>query len=148
MADIRHRIGITAPVADVYEQLTTIEGLEGWWTETVEGAPEVGDTLAFYFRNRDRRAVMEVRGLVPGAHVAWRCVDGPDEWVGTNIDFDLHPAGDETVVMFTHSDWREPVEFMHHCSTKWGYFLLGLKDRMEGGTAAPHPHDRLISAWG
>jgi hypothetical protein len=148
MADIRHRIGIKAPVADVYEQLATIEGLEGWWTDTVEGGPEVGDTLAFYFHNRARKAVMEVCGLVPDAHVTWRCVEGPDEWIGTTIDFDLRRQGDETVVMFTHADWREPVEFMHHCTTKWGYFLLGLKDGMEGGTAPAHPNDQLISAWG
>ena len=148
MADIRHRIGINAPAATVYDQLATVEGLEGWWTDTIEGASEVGDKLTFYFRSRDRKAVMEVVELVPDAHVTWRCVDGPEEWIDTNIEFDLRAAGDETVVMFTHGDWREPVEFMHHCSTKWGYFLLGLKDRLEGGAAAPHPHDRLISSWG
>ena len=57
------------------------------------------------------------------------------------------PTG-ETVLLFTHADWREPVEFMHHCSTKWAYFLLGLKAGFEGGSATPYPGDMAISRWG
>ena len=56
--------------------------------------------------------------------------------------------GGETVLLFTHADWREPVEFMHHCSTKWAYFLLGLKAGLEGGPATPYPQDMAISSWG
>jgi hypothetical protein len=52
------------------------------------------------------------------------------------------------VVLFTHAGWREPVEFMHHCSTKWAYFLLGLKAGLEGGPATPYPEDMAISSWG
>jgi hypothetical protein len=35
-------------------------------------------------------------------------------------------------LLFTHAEWREPDEFIHHCSTKWAYFLLGLKAWLEG----------------
>jgi uncharacterized protein YndB with AHSA1/START domain len=45
MADIRHRVGIAAPPARVYEALTTTEGLSGWWTRIVEGDPTHGGTL-------------------------------------------------------------------------------------------------------
>ena len=41
---------------------------------------------------------------------------------------DLKDGDGETVVLFTHADWREPVEFMHHCSTKWATFLIGLRN--------------------
>ena len=37
---------------------------------------------------------------------------------------------------------------MHHCSTKWAYFLLGLKSGLEGGAATPYPGDMAISTWG
>jgi hypothetical protein len=30
--------------------------------------------------------------------------------------------------VFKHANWKEPVEFMHHCSTKWATFLLNLRD--------------------
>ena len=34
-----------------------------------------------------------------------------------------------------------PVEFMHHCSTKWAVFLLGLRNWVERGEGRPHPQD-------
>ena len=34
---------------------------------------------------------------------------------------------------------------MSHCSTKWGYFLLGLKSLLEGGEAHPSPRDLALS---
>jgi hypothetical protein len=41
---------------------------------------------------------------------------------------------------------HEITEFMHHCSTKWGYHLLGLKAGLEGGQATPFPDDIHLSA--
>lgn len=86
--------------------------------------------------------------LEPPARVQWSCVDGPEEWKGTTLTFECKPSGDETALLFTQAGWAEPVEFMHHCSTKWGYFLLGLKEGFEGGKATPWPDDEPISSWG
>jgi uncharacterized protein YndB with AHSA1/START domain len=146
MDDIRHRVGINARIADVYEALATPEGTGRWWTRDVEGDAAVGGQLVFRF-GPERGAVMELVELTPN-RVVWRCVKGPDEWIGTTVTFDLQANGDETIVLFTHAGWREPVEFMHHCSTKWGYFLLSLKHGLEGGTATPWPDDELVSSWG
>jgi hypothetical protein len=55
-------------------------------------------------------------------------------------------TAEETILLFTHAGWREPSEFMHHCSTKWAYFLLGLKRSFEGGMATPYPDDMAISS--
>jgi len=148
MADIRHRVGIAAPPARVFEALSTTEGLAGWWTQDVDGDPNQGGTLRFFFGTAEPTASMEVVDVTPDAHVGWRCVQGPDEWFGTTLDFDLRAAHDETVVLFTHGGWSEPVEFLHHCSTKWAYFLLGLKASLEGGKAKPFPVDAKISSWG
>jgi len=73
--------------------------------------------------------------------VEWRCVGGPAEWVGTSVTFDLTAHEDETVVMFAHSNWREPGEFMAHCSARWAYFLISLKLLVETGTGTPFPED-------
>jgi len=61
--------------------------------------------------------------------------------------FDLRQDGDYTTVLFAHRGWREPAEFMHHCSTKWAGFLLSLKALVETGTGAPAPRDVRISDW-
>jgi uncharacterized protein YndB with AHSA1/START domain len=148
MADIRHRVGISAPREQVYAALATREGLSGWWTRDTAGGDAVGSKLEFFFGQPEPGGVMEVVELVPGQRVAWRCVQGPDEWVDTVLSFDLSESGGETVVMFAHADWREPAEFMHHCSTKWAYFLLGMKTGLEGGSATPYPEGMAISSWG
>ena len=146
MADIRHRVGISAPAAKVYQAVATKDGLAGWWTRDVRGDASEGAEPLFYFGSPDPAAVMAVTSLDPDRHVGWRCVRGPEDWVGTNFSFQLEPTPEETVLLFTNADWREPVEFMHHCSTKWGYHLLGLKAGLEGGKATPFPDDIALSA--
>jgi hypothetical protein len=51
------------------------------------------------------------------------------------------------VVMFKHQGWKEPVDFMHHCSTKWATYLMSLKALVETGEGAPSPHDVKIDSW-
>ncbi|MGO9458269.1 MAG: SRPBCC family protein [Acidimicrobiales bacterium] len=148
MADIRHRVGIEAPQESVYRAVATSDGLRTWWTRRVEGDPSVGGSLDFFFGNPEPSAVMKVVELSPPHCVVWRCVGGPDEWVGTHVTFDVKRNQDESALVFTHGDWREPVEFMHHCSTKWAYFLLGLKASLEGARGTPFPEDVRISSWG
>lgn len=149
MVDILHRVGISAPAARVYESFTTIEGLSRWWTSDLTGDPRPGGRIEFRFGGPDRRIVMDVVSATPDTQVVWRGVEGgPAEWVDTTLTFDLEASGDETVLRFTHAGWREPVEFMAHCSTKWAYFLLGLKAGFEGGKATPFPDDEHISSWG
>ena len=90
---------------------------------------------------------MSVLEAVPDKLVRWEVVDGPEEWVGTRISWDLRTEGDFTIVVFAHQGWREPVEFMHHCSTKWAVFLLSLKSLVETGKGAPYPDDLKIDNW-
>jgi hypothetical protein len=73
--------------------------------------------------------------------VLWKVVDGPAEWIGTKVSFDLKQEGDWTIILFKHQGWREPAEFMHHGSTKWAIFLLSLKSLLETGKGAPAPNE-------
>jgi hypothetical protein len=66
--------------------------------------------------------------------------------VDTDLTFQLVPKDDQIFVLFTHANWKEPVEFMHHCSTKWATFLLSLKDWLERAEGRPAPYDVKIHA--
>jgi hypothetical protein len=145
---IRHRIGIAAPQAAVFDALATIPGLATWWTRDVGGDPAVGGQVRFAFGGPDRTVTMEVVESEPSTRVVWRCVGGPDEWLDTSFRFDLVSGDGETVVLFVNDGWREAVEFMYHCTTKWGYFLLGLKHAIEDGRGSPYPDEEKISSWG
>ena len=146
MVDILHRIGVdgVAP-AKVYDAITTVDGLAGWWTEKTTGNTDLGGVIEFRFLPGGFD--MKVVELDPGRLVRWEVVDGPAEWIGTTVRWDLRQDGDYTIVLFKHEGWREPVEFMNHCSTKWASYLLSLKQLLETGDGAPSPRDVQISDW-
>jgi uncharacterized protein YndB with AHSA1/START domain len=146
MADILHRIGATAAPDAVYAALTTLDGLAAWWTTDTTGDGAVGGTIQFRFGDTGGFD-MKVLDQRPNEWVEWEVTDGPAEWIGTRVSFDLKRADDYTIVLFKHQGWREPVEFMHHCSTKWATFLMSLKQFVETGSGAPHPRDVRISDW-
>ena len=145
MADIRHRVGVRAPIDEVYAAITTADGIARWWTTTTDADP--AGTIGVRFGG-PRAATIELADATPPSAVTWRFPHAPDEWLVTSARFELKANGDETVVLFTHADWAEPVEFMHHCSTRWGYFLHSLKGALERGQGTPWPDDEKASTWG
>jgi uncharacterized protein YndB with AHSA1/START domain len=138
MPDIHHRVGINAKPETVFTALTTLDGVRGWWVSSATGEAQLGGTIDFGF------CKMKVAAAEPGRRVRWICTSGPDEWVGTEVTFDLQWKDDQTFVLFTHAKWKEPVEFMFHCSTKWATFLLSLVELIERGSGRPAPHDLKI----
>ena len=146
MADILHRIGTTTAPDTVYNALSTVDGLAAWWTTDTQGDATPGGTIRFRFGDVGGfdMAVLEQR---PNERIEWEVTDGPAEWLGTRVIFELAQQDGYTIVLFQHAGWREPVEFMSHCSTKWATFLLSLKQYAETGSGAPHPEDVQISNW-
>ncbi|MGA3000796.1 MAG: SRPBCC domain-containing protein [Acetobacteraceae bacterium] len=146
MPDILHKVGIkSSSLIDVYNALTTVEGLSGWWTSDTHGETNIGGVLRFRFGSGGFD--MKVLELQPASQVVWQVVDGPQEWIGTKVSFDLEQRGDWTIILFKHAGWEQPVEFMHHCSTKWAVFLLSLKSLLEAGKGAPWPDEIKLDSW-
>ncbi len=110
MPDIRHRVAISAPFESVYEAVATTEGISEWWTrDGVRGEstrrfqPSSSSSVS-----PNRPLSWRSLGSSDDGQVAWSCVGGADEWMGTKLTFDLTETDGETVVLFTHADWREP----------------------------------------
>ena len=150
MADIIHRIGIKAPPKAVYEAVATAQGVAGWWTRTTTGTGKEGGKVNVRFLRKDGTEIgkmdFEMTRLEP-KRVHWRILAGPPEWIGTDVTFDLTQDGDMTIVIFGHRGWKEPVEFMAHCSMKWAVFLMSLRDLVEMGKGRPAPEDVKIDNW-
>lgn len=151
MPDIIHRLGTTAPLATVYDALATVSGIAGWWTRATTGTSTVGERITSRFHAPDGTEVgafvYEVRDLVPGQRVRWHVIEGPEEWVDTDIEFHIAQEGEHSIVLFAHRGWREAVPFMAHCSMKWATFLLSLRAYVETGTGRPAPDDLKIDNW-
>lgn len=150
MVDIAHRVGIRSSADAVYNALATREGVAGWWTQDTSGEAAVGNALKVRF-TADGAEIgameMKVLDLQPGERVAWQVMAGPSEWIGTTIRFELRQDGEYCIVLFSHEDWAERVEFMHHCSTKWAIFMMSLKALVETGAGQPSPRDVKIDNW-
>jgi uncharacterized protein YndB with AHSA1/START domain len=138
MPDILHRVGIAAEPMRVFEALTTVEGIRHWWAEDTHGDAAKGG--AFQFRRNRLDVVHADLSLV-----TWHYSGPAEEWVCTEITFRLEWRDGQTIVLFKQAGWREPVEFMYHCSTKWATFLLSLKDYVEKGEGRPEPRDTKIA---
>ncbi|MGY2063299.1 SRPBCC family protein [Nocardia gipuzkoensis] len=145
MVDILHRVGIKSDTEEVYAALTTLDGLAGWWTDNTRGEDDLGGVLRFRFGNDGKDGFdMKVTDLRREDRVLWEVIEGPPEWIGTEVLFELKHSGEYTFVLFQHRGWREAVELTHHCSTKWATFLMSLKQFVETGTGAPYPRDVKI----
>jgi uncharacterized protein YndB with AHSA1/START domain len=140
MAEIRHRVGIQGSASDVYRMLTTDAGLSQWWTTDTSGAADVGSVI--YFRFGDDGPRFEVTELVPERRVRWQHYgEMPPAWMGTEILFELEAQEKQTIVNFSHNNWRQADAFLAHCSTKWGVFMMSLKSSIETGRGQPYPDD-------
>ncbi|GAA4320003.1 SRPBCC domain-containing protein [Compostibacter hankyongensis] len=135
MADIRHNVVIKAAPEKIYEALTTQEGLSGWWAKQTVARPEEGFVNVFTFG--DFRNEMKVTVLDPGKRVEWLCIRSIDEWMGTNISFELEERNERTLLRFAHSGWRAITDTFAGCNYDWGRFMTSLKSYCETGKGTP-----------
>ncbi|SLM49843.1 Activator of Hsp90 ATPase 1 family protein [Nitrospira japonica] len=151
MANIMHKIGIKAPLFKVYAALSTVEGIAGWWTKDTSSSSKVGEQIRVRFLSTAGKEIgsmaMDVVALEPNRKVQWRLTAGPEEWLDTEVIFNLSQDGDYTIVLFGHNNWREANEFTAHCSMKWATFLLSLRELVETGKGKPSPNDTKIDNW-
>lgn len=115
MTGIAHRVGIKVPRSAVYPALATLEGIAAWWTANTSGVCAVGGTInlesTIVAGERVGAMRMQVMTLDPDTQVRWHCTAGPEEWIDTDVVFDLSCEDDYTIVRFGHRHWREAVEF-------------------------------------
>lgn len=138
MKSIFHRLLIKAPAAKVYEALTTQEGLAGWWTPETTAKPETGSVARFAF-GPDYFKEMRIEELEPASRVKWTCIKGYEDWLGTEITFELQPHEKGTVLLFHHDGWKEYTPEYASCSNDWALFLRSLRFLCETGKGFAYP---------
>ena len=88
MADIIHQLVIRTFSDKVFRAITEQEGLSGWWTDNVVVKSVEGGFAEFNFGDT-YYIKMKVLKLENNRSVIWECVEGDDEWLGTQIRFIL-----------------------------------------------------------
>jgi uncharacterized protein YndB with AHSA1/START domain len=132
MASIKHLFHINTSKEKVFEALTTIKGLSGWWTATTGGDTKVGGTVQFRFGDMGGPD-MKVKEIKPNESVTWECVGGPEDWIGHIFNFHLDTADNKTRVRFEQSGWKETDDFYASCNFSWGRYMESLRQLCQTG---------------
>jgi len=140
MAQIKHSILIQAPAERIHPLVASANGFTQWWaadvTET-DGVVELG-----FFKRATIFRLQPTR-IDPPREAQWLCMSG-HEWQDTKLLFNLavgQPG--QTLLHFTHADWREETEYFVSCTTTWGELMFRIKAAAEGKALGP-----LFSATG
>ena len=137
MVAIDHELKIRATPERVFEAFTTAQGLKSWHSAHVEGDGAPGHAWRFRFTGRPTFR-WEVTECSPPTLVAWRCVEGPGDSVGTSVTFRLSRVDEgRTLVELTHAGWPGTHGNFRKCNTYWGVLLHHLQQYVETGAPCP-----------
>jgi uncharacterized protein YndB with AHSA1/START domain len=130
---IKHLFHINAPREQVYESLTTVDGLAKWWTVETTGNAGEGGTIQFRFGGQGPD--MKVASLTPNEAVNWECIglESPQSWVGNTVSFLLDDNDGKTRVHFSHEGWQEVDDFYANCNFSWARYLESLRQYCQTG---------------
>jgi uncharacterized protein YndB with AHSA1/START domain len=139
MADILHRLRIQTQPERVFEAISTAEGTRQWWTRDAEMDARAGGDGVFGFYNRRFQAKVKVTAMTPPSHLAWEVLN--QAWPGRIITFDLEADAVGTALNFAHRGFPEANDAYASANTRWGFYLVSLKNHIEKGEGAPNPDD-------
>jgi len=138
MPEILHLFNIkTTDASKVFNAITTMKGLAGWWTTETTATPEVNTIATFKFLPNSYDE-MKVIHLEKNKRVEWLCIKGDPQWIDTKITFNIEPSDDSINLRFSHTGWRKITDFYAVCNFHWGLYLRSLKTYVETGKGTPH----------
>ncbi|MDQ2904086.1 MAG: SRPBCC domain-containing protein [Chloroflexota bacterium] len=75
--------------------------------------------------------------LTTGEKVRWLSRQGPPQWAGTSVTWNLTPVQNGTKLVFTHDGFAQVDEAYKKIQGNWEYFLDSLKSYLETGQGTP-----------
>lgn len=115
-----------------------IHRIQDWWMAELRGSSRrIGDEFSYDLRGHS--CAMRVVQLVPGRRIVWRVIRShmtgvadPEEWVGTDITFEIEKAEDGSRVRFTHVGLEPTSECYDRCAAEWEHSITaGLRRLLE-----------------
>lgn len=117
------------------EAFHAILNVRDWWyglfDESFEGSSsQPGEEFSFRAGGGAHYSKQKMTELVPDKKVAWLVtestltfVDHTDEWVGTELHFDLSREQDKTKIVFTHVGLVPEMECYQSCAPAWTQYI-------------------------
>lgn len=134
--DFSVRVLVNANASHAYK---VINEVTKWWTENLTGdSAQMGDEFSVQFGDvhYSKQKLIE---LIPDEKVVWLVTEGSlnfvenkEEWVNTQILFELENVGDKTQITFTHKGLIPQIECYSACSNAWTEYIQDrLKEAIE-----------------
>lgn len=137
MPALEHLNYIHAPAERVFLALTTREGLSEVWTRKLTVKAETGFINEFDF-DEEEPTRMKILELEENKRIRWECVQPNDEWLGTEVIFELSEQQGTTKILLTHAKWAAHTEYFRWCNYNWAMFLYSLKSYCEAEQGMPY----------
>ena len=137
MSAIIEELTIEAAPQRVWGAITQQDEIVRWWAYEARVKPEVGSLGEFRFRPPAGAFQFEVAELDEGSKVHWISRQGPPQWAGNSVTWQLTPVHNGTQVIFTHEGFAQVDEAYEQTRGNWAYFLASLKSYLETGKGTP-----------
>jgi uncharacterized protein YndB with AHSA1/START domain len=110
---------IAATPERVWGALTKPVEIVRWWSDEARVKPEVGSLGEFRFRPPAGVLQFEVAELDEGSKVHWISRQGPPQWAGTSVTWQLTPVHNGTKLVFTHDGFAQVAEAYEQTRGTW-----------------------------
>lgn len=135
MEKIIHNITISAPLEKVFYAVSTEKGFKGWWAQDTEAQ---GDNFIFSFSNKQYIAKFKVVKKRENKLIRMDAFEGmTEQWAESYLLFELEENDGNTILTFTHGNWKEQNQEYAMCNTNWGKLMFHLKSFAETGNPNP-----------
>ncbi len=117
-----------------------IRNVREWWSgiysEKFEGETKnLNDEFSFTAENGVHYSKHKLIEVLPNKKIVWQVIDGSlsfvekkDEWIGTQVIFEITEEGGRTQLVFTHKGLTPEMECYDVCSSAWSQYL---KEKLE-----------------
>lgn len=135
------------------EAFDAINNVRGWWSQAVEGDTDRLGAVFYYHYQDVHRATFKITEFVPGRKVVWHVLDNhfnfikdKNEWIDTDIVFEITAKDDKTEVRFTHVGLVPDYECYDVCANAWGsYITSSLRNLIATGKGQPNPIEEVVN---
>jgi hypothetical protein len=112
------------------EAFNAITNVRGWWSEEIEGdTVKVGAEFTYHYLDVHRCRI-KITEVIPDQKVVWHVLENyfdftkdREEWVGTNIVFEISRHGEQTELSFTHDGLVPEYECYNACVNGWTHYI-------------------------
>lgn len=135
---------VSAPPEQVFRAIT--EQIDLWWTTKSNQAKTVNDRLRVEFIG-DTFKEIEITDAIPanlltwnvlGAHLGHEELEKKDEWVNTEIRWEINPTNNGSSITLQHRGLTPELECWDVCNHGWNHFLGSLKALLDTGKGTPY----------